>query len=109
MVQHHQVEAKLFKRDDLTYWQTPPHCQGADMEVDKLVLPKKRRQEHGAPIGSEAPLAGHKERRKMVQDVFQHIYWPTVYRNMAELCTSFPRCHKVAIHKVPQAPLSPCQ
>ena len=97
----------FFKRDDLIYrrW-TPPGHNTEEMAVEQLVLPQECRRTV-LHIAHTIPLAGHLGKDKTAHRILQRFYWPTLYRDVAELCRTCEDCQKTAYCKTQRAPLIP--
>ena len=53
------------------------------------------------------PLAGHLGKDKTASRILQRLYWPTLYRDVAELCQTCEECQKTAYCRIQRAPLIP--
>ena len=53
------------------------------------------------------PLAGHLGKDKTARRILQRFYWPTLYRDVAELCRTCEECQKTAYCRIQRAPLIP--
>ena len=64
------------------------------MVVEQLVLPVSCRKSVFM-LAHEIPLAGHLGRRKTAQ-VLHRFYWPTIFKDVAEMCKTCAECQKTA-------------
>ena len=74
--------------------------------VDQLVLPIQCR-DSVLCLAHTIPLAGHLGRTKTTDRILQRFYWPTVFRDVANYCKSYPECQKSSPRRTQQAPLVP--
>jgi len=60
-------------------------------------------------LANAIPLAGRLGRDKTVKRITKYFYWPSVFRDVADYCKSYKKCHlrtgKGSQHKVPLVPL----
>ena len=97
----------FFRRDGLIYrrWE-PPGCEGAELAVEKLVLPVQCRKAV-LEMAHKIPMAGHMGKTKTAQRVLQRFYWPTLYKDIAHHCRSCSECQRAAPRSSIRAPLVP--
>ena len=97
----------FFERDGLLYhrW-IPPGRGGEDMATEQLVLPASCRQAV-LNLAHKIPLAGHMGQRKTAKRVLQRFYWPTVFKDVADVCRTCAECQKTAPGQMLRAPLVP--
>ena len=74
----------------------------------QLVLPKSYRNEV-LNVAHEKPLGGHFGARKTRKKILQQFFWPGIWKDIAEFCTT---CHVCQVtgkpsHDAPPAPLHP--
>ena len=97
----------FFLREGLLYrrWE-PPGNKGDEETVEQLVLPESCR--HAVlHLAHAIPLAGHMGKRKTAQRLLQRFYWPSLYRDVAQLIRSCAEYQKVSPRGVKPAPLIP--
>ena len=58
-------------------------------------------------LAHSIPLAGHLGKDKTARRVVQRFYWPTLYRDVAELCRTCPSCQKTSPRRPKQVPMKP--
>ena len=82
--------------------------------VDRIVVPESYRNEI-LRVGQTIPLSGHmarketvKTRKKMVQRITAHFFWPGLHFDVHKYCATCPQCQVVARKlKSSKAPLQP--
>ena len=74
----------------------------------QIVVPKSYRLEI-LSMAFETPLSGHMGVNKTCQKIFNHFYWPSLGKDLAEFCKSCHACQKVGKpnQTTPKAPLQP--
>ena len=75
------------------------------MAVDQIVLPKKCRNSV-LHIAHTIPTAGHLG-KKMANRILGRLYWPTLYRDVADFCRSCEACQKSTHCRGARAPMIP--
>ena len=97
----------FFEQDGLLYrrW-IPPGRGGEDMAMEQLVLPASCRQAV-LNLAHKIPFAGHMGQRKTAKRVLQRFYWPTVFKDVADVCRTCAECQKTAPGRKLRAPLVP--
>ena len=95
------------RRDGLIYrkW-TPPGQDFSEGAIEQLVLPTSCRKAV-LQLAHAIPLAGHLGRKKTAQRILQRFYWPNMFKDAAEFCTTCQECQKTAPGKKIVAPLIP--
>ena len=68
------------------------------MAVEELVLPLQCRKTV-LELAHEIPLAGHLGKDKTARRILQRFYWPTLYRDVTELCRTCAPCQKTSTFK----------
>ena len=94
----------FFKHDGLIYRRWTPPGRDDEMGVEQLVLPKVC-QKAVLELAHEIPLAGHMGKEKTSRRILQRLYWPTLYKDVANFCRSCERCQQSTKQGVPKSPL----
>lgn len=55
-------------------------------------------------LSLEIPLAGHLGQKKTAERILQRFYWPTLFKDVREMCKTCPECQRTAIGKTVQVP-----
>ena len=76
--------------------------------VHQIVVPRVYRDEV-ISIAHDTPMAGHLGVRKTHDRIIQHFWWPTLRKEISELCKPCHTCQVVGKpnQKIPPAPLKP--
>ena len=75
--------------------------------VDRIVVPESYRNEI-LRIGHTIPLSGHMARKKTVERITAHFFWPGLHFDVRKYCATCPQCQVVARKlKSSRAPLKP--
>ena len=104
---HHPSKAGVgfYREKGLLYRRyVPPGKDMEDMAVTQLVLPLQCRQTV-LKLAHEIPLTGHLGRDKTAQRILQRFYWPTRYKDVAEICRTCGPCQKTSHYQKRHAPL----
>nr|XP_014426932.1 protein NYNRIN-like [Pelodiscus sinensis] len=91
-------------RDDRLYRVSPGELPGE--ERWQLLVPRPYRWKV-LELAHEHPWAGHLGTEKTQQKVLQRFYWPGVYQEIKNFCSSCPQCQRTSGTQVPPAPLVP--
>ena len=77
-----------FYREGLLYRRyRPPGVEGEAQEIKQLVLPWQLRPAV-LKLAHDIPLAGHLGRKKTADRIVSRFYWPGLYRDIQEWCTT---------------------
>ena len=58
-------------------------------------------------LAHEIPLAGHLAKEKTRQRILWHFYWPTLFRDVEQLCRVCAACQKLSHQGIKKAPFIP--
>ena len=94
----------FFERDGLIYRKWVPAKREADEYRDQLVLPKNCRQ-NILHVAHTIPLGGHLGKKKTAMRIMDHFYWPTLFRDVEDYCSSCEECQKCTRRRGPRVPL----
>lgn len=91
-----RADAKYFRRDGLLYRRWIPPKKDETMIIEQLVLPLQCRKTVLEPAHS-TPLAGHMGKDKTANRILQRFYWPTLYKDVEELCRTCAICQTTSL------------
>lgn len=75
-------------------------------EVEQLVLPSSRRKE-AMELAHDCPLGGHMGEAATTARLLARVYWPGLYRDVREYCSSCTVCQYTQPKGKPGGPLQP--
>ena len=79
--------------------------QGEAAGVDQLVLPKECRKTV-LQLAHSIPLGGHLGKKTATQ-ILNRFYWPTLFRDVDDICKSCEQCQKAGNGRVSRVPMIP--
>ena len=106
-----KVASCYMKRDGVLIrkWRSPL-CQSNDQEaiVHQILVPRELRP-HVLELAHDNPMAGHLGVRKTKARIFEHFWWPSAAKDIADYVRTCRTCQVVGKpnQKPPRAPLRP--
>ncbi|XP_064389549.1 uncharacterized protein LOC135337548 [Halichondria panicea] len=96
----------FYRKDGLLYRHWQPRKRGKDgvQAVEQLVLPTQCRQ-LVLRLAHDVPTAGHLGVTKTRNRVLQRYYWPGVFKEVTEYCTTCEVCQRSRGRRPARAPL----
>ena len=89
------------------YQRWKPRRRSSISQVELLVLSKRCRGTVLKLAHDVVPLAGHLRKEKTGCRLLRRLYWPTLFKDVAEFCQGCPTCQRSAQRKIKCAPLVP--
>lgn len=88
--------------DSILYWVEKGKVEG--MEVAQVLVPQIY-QKKLVQIVYILPLGGHLRREKTVAHLSQHVYWPSLHKEVEWFCRVYPACQWYSAIKQAKVPL----